>query len=101
MLMETFDRLSRKEKYMWDVSIIVTIKHYSLANFIHRWSDTYVNVMYSHFTSNNCYPFQCGDTAEVQLVETGAPPEELRDRWKVVQKMEMTTQYSFAGDYTG
>lgn len=50
---------------------------------------------------SNFHPSQCGDTAEVPLVETNAPPEELRDRWKVVQKMEMTTQYSFAGDYTG
>ena len=25
----------------------------------------------------------------------------MKDRWKVVQKMDLTTQYSFAGDYTG
>ena len=26
---------------------------------------------------------------------------EVRDRWKVVDKMEMVTQYTFAGDFTG
>ena len=53
-----------------------------------------------YLSSIECF-LQCGDTAEVPLVDAKAPPEELHDRWKVVQKMEMTTQYSFAGDYTG
>ena len=44
---------------------------------------------------------QCGDSPEVVLVESAKPPNEVRDRWKVVQKMDLTTQYSFAGDYTG
>ncbi|TBU30306.1 AAA domain-containing protein [Dichomitus squalens] len=63
MLMETFDRLTRKEKYVWDI--------------------------YGH----------SGDSAEMPLVEADKPLE-LRDRWKVVDKMEMITQYTFAGDYT-
>jgi len=33
MLMESFDRLSRKEKYVWDVS-----------NLISQWKDTYACV---------------------------------------------------------
>ncbi|KAL6302276.1 AAA domain-containing protein [Sparassis latifolia] len=64
MLMETFDRLTRKDKYVWDI--------------------------YGH----------SGDSAEIPLVEFDKPPAELRDRWKVVEKMEMVTQYTFAGDYT-
>jgi len=64
MLMETFDRLTRKDKYVWDIC------------------------------------GQCGDEPVVSLVEANKPPSELRDRWKVVEKMEMITQYSFAGDYT-
>ncbi|OJT05693.1 von Willebrand factor A domain-containing protein 8 [Trametes pubescens] len=63
MLMETFDRLSRKEKYVWDI--------------------------YGH----------SGDSASIPLVEAGQELE-IRDRWKVVDKMETITQYTFAGDYT-
>ncbi|KAI0708684.1 AAA domain-containing protein [Earliella scabrosa] len=59
MLMETFDRLTRKEKYVWD----------------------------------------SGDSAEMPLVEANQQLE-VRDRWKVVDKMEMVTQYTFAGDFT-
>ncbi|TCD60876.1 hypothetical protein EIP91_009382 [Steccherinum ochraceum] len=64
MLMETFDRLTRKDKYVWDI--------------------------YGH----------SGDSAEIPLVEAGKYPTEVRDRWKVVEKMELVTQYAFAGDYT-
>ncbi|KAJ7165324.1 AAA domain-containing protein [Mycena filopes] len=60
MLMETFDRLSRKEKYVWD----------------------------------------SGDGADIQLVDTLKPPADMKDRWKVVEKMSMIPQYAFAGDYT-
>jgi len=42
-----------------------------------------------------------GDGAEILLVEANKPPTELRDRWRVVQKMTMIPQYAFAGDYTG
>ncbi|PIL28944.1 hypothetical protein GSI_08991 [Ganoderma sinense ZZ0214-1] len=63
MLMETFDRLTRKEKYVWDI--------------------------YGH----------SGDSPEVALVETDKQLE-LKERWKVVDKMEMITQYTFAGDFT-
>ncbi|KAJ7230837.1 AAA domain-containing protein [Mycena haematopus] len=64
MLMETFDRLSRKEKYVWD--------------------------MYGH----------SGDGADIVLVDALKPPTEMKDRWKVVEKMLMIPQYAFAGDYT-
>ena len=36
----------------------------------------------------------------IPLVEANSTLE-MRDRWKVIQKMEMVTQYTFAGDYTG
>ncbi|TFY67028.1 hypothetical protein EVJ58_g1884 [Rhodofomes roseus] len=64
MLMETFSRLTRKDKYVWD--------------------------MYGH----------SGDSPVIPLVETDNLPTEIRDRWKVVEKMELVTQYAFAGDYT-
>ncbi|KAJ7616381.1 AAA domain-containing protein [Mycena polygramma] len=64
MLMETFDRLSRKEKYVWD--------------------------MYGH----------SGDGPDILLVDALKPPTEMKDRWKVVEKMSMVPQYAFAGDYT-
>ncbi|KAJ7860618.1 AAA domain-containing protein [Mycena olivaceomarginata] len=64
MLMETFDRLSRKEKYVWD--------------------------MYAH----------SGDGADISLVDALKPPADMKDRWKVVEKMSMIPQYAFAGDYT-
>lgn len=35
------------------------------------------------------------------MVEAHNPPKGIKDRWKVLEKMELTTQYSFAGDYTG
>ncbi|KAF8878073.1 AAA domain-containing protein [Infundibulicybe gibba] len=60
MLMETFDRLSHKEKYVWD----------------------------------------SGDGADILLVDAEHPPSELKDRWKVVEKMLMIPQYAFAGDFT-
>ncbi|THH30493.1 hypothetical protein EUX98_g3701 [Antrodiella citrinella] len=64
MLMETFDRLSRKDKYVWDI-----VGH-------------------------------SGDSAIIPLVDAGSQAMEVRDRWKVVEKMEMVTQYTFAGDNT-
>lgn len=44
---------------------------------------------------------QSGDGPDISLVEANKPPTELRDRWKVVEKMAMIPQYAFAGDYTG
>ena len=44
---------------------------------------------------------QSGDSPLIPLVEANDPPTEVKDRWKVVEKMEMVTQYTFAGDYTG
>jgi len=41
-----------------------------------------------------------GDSPVIPLVEAHSLPTELRDRWKVVEKMTMITQYTFAGDYT-
>ncbi|KAK7683695.1 hypothetical protein QCA50_013071 [Cerrena zonata] len=64
MLMETFDKLTRKDKYVWDI--------------------------YGH----------SGDSPTIPLVEADHPPAEIHERWKVVEKMEMVTQYTFAGDYT-
>ncbi|KAJ7224765.1 AAA domain-containing protein [Mycena rebaudengoi] len=64
MLMETFDRLSRKEKYVWD--------------------------MYGH----------SGDGADIKLVDALKPPTEMKERWKVIEKMALVPQYAFAGDYT-
>ncbi|KAJ7481878.1 AAA domain-containing protein [Mycena latifolia] len=60
MLMETFDRLSRKEKYVWD----------------------------------------SGDGPDIQLVDALKPPAEMKDRWKVIEKMALVPQYAFAGDHT-
>lgn len=42
-----------------------------------------------------------GDSPTILLTEPDKPPTELRDRWKVVEKMLMVTQYAFSGDYTG
>ncbi|KAF8624743.1 hypothetical protein AX17_007074 [Amanita inopinata Kibby_2008] len=64
MLMETFDRLTRKEKYVWDIT--------------------------GH----------SGDGPDISLVEANKPPAELKDRWKIVEKMMMIPQYAFAGDFT-
>ncbi|KAF8508458.1 AAA domain-containing protein [Hysterangium stoloniferum] len=63
MLMETFDRLSNKQKYVWDI--------------------------YGH----------SGDGSSILLLEAGSTPD-ISERWKVVEKMEMISQYAFAGDYT-
>ena len=42
---------------------------------------------------------QSGDSPEVALVEANQQLE-IKERWKVVDKMEMITQYTFAGDFT-
>lgn len=44
--------------------------------------------------------FQSGDSPTIPLLEAGIAPDTL-ERWKVVDKMNMITQYAFAGDYTG
>ncbi|KAL5520838.1 hypothetical protein ACEPAF_2841 [Sanghuangporus sanghuang] len=64
MLMETFAKLTRPDKYVWDI--------------------------YGH----------SGDSPSIPLIESGKPPADIRERWKVIQKMNMITQYAFAGDYT-
>ncbi|KAJ3746345.1 AAA domain-containing protein [Lentinula detonsa] len=64
MLMETFDRLSRKDKYVWDVT------------------------------------FKSGDEPLIPLVTAGHPPADIKERWKVTEKMYMIPQYAFAGDNT-
>ena len=43
---------------------------------------------------------QSGDGPLIPLVEVDKPPTEVRDRWKIVEKMIMVTQYTYAGDYT-
>ncbi|KZT64100.1 hypothetical protein DAEQUDRAFT_679169 [Daedalea quercina L-15889] len=60
LLFLTFNRLTRKDKYIWD----------------------------------------SGDSPVIPLVESDRLPSEIKDRWKVVEKMELVTQYAFAGDYT-
>ncbi|KAF9648314.1 hypothetical protein BDM02DRAFT_3187271 [Thelephora ganbajun] len=64
MLMESFVKLDRKDKYVWDI--------------------------YGH----------SGDSPDIPLVETHQAFLELKDRVKVVEKMDMIPQYTFAGDYT-
>lgn len=44
---------------------------------------------------------QSGDGPVIPLVEADKLPKETKDRYKVVQKMSMITEYAFAGDYTG
>jgi hypothetical protein len=45
--------------------------------------------------------FQSGDGPDILLTEEGKPLTELKDRWKVTEKMLMIPQYAFAGDFTG
>lgn len=52
------------------------------------------------YTNSAKYP-KSGDSPTIPLVEADHPPTEVHERWKVVEKMEMVTQYTFAGDYTG
>ncbi len=52
-----------------------------------------------HAVVANAHP-KSGDSAVIPLVEAGEQLD-IRDRWKVVDKMEMITQYTFAGDFTG
>ncbi|KAL0575398.1 hypothetical protein V5O48_000404 [Marasmius crinis-equi] len=79
MLMETFDRLSRKDKYVWDV--------YALESLNATPSSPPINS-------------QSGDEPVIPLVTADQPPTEMKERWKVVEKMYMIPQYAFAGDYT-
>jgi len=44
---------------------------------------------------------QSGDGPDIMLTEEGKPLTELKDRWKVTEKMFMIPQYAFAGDFTG
>ncbi|KAI0036975.1 AAA domain-containing protein [Vararia minispora EC-137] len=64
MLMESFNRLTRKEKYAWDI--------------------------YGH----------SGDSPEIPIIRLGESVAEVSTRWKAVKKMDMITQYTFAGDHT-
>lgn len=44
---------------------------------------------------------QSGDGPDITLTEVEKPPTEIKERWKVTEKMNMIPQYAFAGDYTG
>lgn len=44
---------------------------------------------------------QSGDGPDIMLTEEGKPLTQLKDRWKVTEKMFMIPQYAFAGDFTG
>lgn len=35
------------------------------------------------------------------MTDANKPPTELKERWKVTEKMFMIPQYAFAGDFTG
>ncbi|KAA1472001.1 hypothetical protein DENSPDRAFT_859246 [Dentipellis sp. KUC8613] len=60
MLMESFNHLQRKDKFVWD----------------------------------------SGDSPEIPLVKIDQPTSEVSQRWAVAEKMNLITQYAFAGDYT-
>jgi len=64
MIMESFNRLSRKDKYVWDI--------------------------YGH----------SGDSPDIPLVRVGDSITDIAGRWRVIKKMDMVTQYAFAGDHT-
>ena len=42
-----------------------------------------------------------GDGPEIPLVMLDNPPVEIKQRWKVAEKMNLIPQYAFAGDHTG
>jgi len=42
-----------------------------------------------------------GDGPDIVLVSPNALSLDVKDRWKVTEKMHMVPQYAFAGDYTG
>ena len=44
---------------------------------------------------------QSGDGPDITLVPADKPPTELKERWKVTEKMYMIPQYAFSGDFTG
>lgn len=44
---------------------------------------------------------QSGDSPDIPLVKMTDSVSEVADRWKVVEKMNLTTQYAFSGDFTG
>jgi von Willebrand factor A domain-containing protein 8 len=44
---------------------------------------------------------QSGDGPRIPLVEANQNPKNAGERWKVTEKMNLTTQYAFSGDYTG
>lgn len=41
-----------------------------------------------------------GDSAEIPLVNVDALPTNSGDRWKVLEKMQLTSQYCWSGDQT-
>jgi len=47
------------------------------------------------------YISQSGDGPDIALTEADKPPAQVKERWKVTEKMYMIPQYAFAGDYTG
>jgi hypothetical protein len=44
---------------------------------------------------------QSGDGPRLPFVEANNYPTNAGDRWKVTEKMNLSTQYAFSGDYTG
>lgn len=98
MLMETFGRLSRKEKYVWDVRIAKRLLGIFSDNYLDVWS---CKVLILNMTGLSLTYLKSGDGPDIMLTEEGKPLTELKDRWKVTEKMFMIPQYAFAGDFTG
>ena len=61
---------------------------------------TYVDLIVSDFVCLIDVLLKSGDSPTIPLVECGSPPADVKERWKVIQKMNLMTQYAFAGDYT-
>ena len=102
MLLETFDRLTRKDKYVWDVSLAYfKALQQSLTIGPDIWARAYFHTGINPCRTNSNTLLQSGDSPDIPLVEANSPPLEIRDRWKIVEKMTMITQYAFSGDYTG
>jgi hypothetical protein len=99
MVMESFNHLSRKDKYAWDVRRLAFQGSFW---FLIVGTDVWSRECWvSQTNSTQVTPFQAGDEPEIPLVKIGDSVEEVSERWAIVQKMEYTTQYTYSGDSTG
>ncbi|KAI0342455.1 hypothetical protein BDW22DRAFT_1330827 [Trametopsis cervina] len=96
--------LPKRIRFLFDIS--ASMYRFQYDGRLARSLETAVMLMetFSQLSRQDKYVWDmvghCGDSPDVMLVEAHHPPAELRDRWKVVEKMDLTTQYTFAGDYT-